>query len=171
MMKTDNSKPGYLRIGELANAADVSTDTLRHYERKGVLQRARRLENGYREYPEQALMRVRMIRQALALGFTLDELSEVFKVCDRGGVPCQRVRKLAAEKLSNIEVHLKEMMALRNDLRQTLKDWDTRLSNTAPGQQAGLLRALTRSGNGRSPTTTLRLRKPEVRKKGSRKHA
>ena len=67
-----------------------------------MLQRARRSGNGYREYPEQALLRVRMIRQALSLGFTLDELSEVFKIADRGGIPCQRVRNLAGESSSII---------------------------------------------------------------------
>ena len=53
--------------------AGVSTDTLRHYERKGVLH-SQRAGNGYREYPEDALERVRMVRQGLAIGFTLDEL-------------------------------------------------------------------------------------------------
>ncbi|HYX30204.1 MAG TPA: heavy metal-responsive transcriptional regulator [Pyrinomonadaceae bacterium] len=170
MQNNNDSKTGYVRIGELANAAGVSPDTLRHYERKGVLQRARRSGNGYREYPKQAVLRVRMIRQALSLGFTLDELSEVFKVADRGGIPCQRVRNLAAEKLSNIEVDLKEMMKLRNDLRQTLNDWDTRLAHTAPGHQAGLLKALARPNHGRNPSTTFRLRKPAVRKKGRKRN-
>lgn len=71
---------GFWRVGELAKAAGISTDTLRHYERKGVLPRPRRSRNGYREYPKEALERVGMIRQALAVGFTLDELSAVFKI-------------------------------------------------------------------------------------------
>ena len=168
-MDNDNSKTISWRIGELANAAGVSTDTIRHYERKGALQRARRARNGYREYPEQALHRVRTIRQALALGFTLDELSEIFRVHDRGGVPCRKVRNLAAEKLSELELHLKEMRKLRNDLRHTINDWDARLSNIAPGHQAGLLEALNSSSDGNSPSSTLRLRKPAIRKKGSTK--
>ena len=169
-MNNKNIKTSIWRIGDLASAAGVSTDTVSHYEMKGALQKARRSDNGYREYPEEALTRVRMIRQALALGFTLDELSEVFTVCDRGGVPCQRVRNLAAEKLSNIEVHLREMMTLRKDLRQTLKDWDKRLSQTTPGQQAGLLKALGRSDANGNPSTTLRLRKPQVRQKGRKRN-
>ncbi len=169
-MDNDNSKAAFLRIGELANAAGVSPDTLRHYERKGVLQRARRARNGYREYPEPALHRVRTIRQALALGFTLDELSEIFRVHDGGGVPCEKVRNLAAEKLAELELHLKELRKLRHDLRHTINDWDARLSNTAPGHQAGLLEALNSTRDGNSPSPALRLRKPAVRKKGSTKY-
>jgi DNA-binding transcriptional MerR regulator len=142
----DNSRNKTVRrIGELAKTAGVSTDTLRHYERKGVLGKPGRSTNGYREYSEGALDRVRLVRRALALGFTLDELSSVLKVRDRGGVPCRRVRELAAEKLSGIESQLGEMLTLRDELRSTLKDWDTRLARTDPGASAGLLEALASS--------------------------
>lgn len=133
------------RIGELAKSAGVSTDTLRHYERKGVLGKPGRSTNGYREYSTEALVRVRLVRRALAVGFTLNELSSVLKVRDRGGVPCQRVRELAAEKLSGIESRLSELSILRDELRTTLKDWDTRLARTDPGASAGLLEALASS--------------------------
>src|SRR6185436_15247458 len=102
------SGSGNWQIGELAKAAGVSTDTLRHYERKAVLQ-SRRAANGYREYPAEALERVRMIRQALAVGFTLDELKAIFKAFDRGGAPCEQVRSLAAGKLAQLEIHLREV--------------------------------------------------------------
>ncbi len=59
------SKKAYVRAGELARATGVSTDTLRHYERKGVLGRPRRSANGYREYPPEALERVLLVRRAL----------------------------------------------------------------------------------------------------------
>ena len=139
----DNSRnKSVRRIGELAKTAGVSTDTLRHYERKGVLGQPRRSTNGYREYSEGAADRVRLVRRALAVGFTLDELSSVLKVRDRGGVPCQRVRELAAEKLSGIESQLSELSTLRDELQSTLKDWDRRLARTGPDASAGLLEAL-----------------------------
>ena len=72
-MKQSVSRSGSWGIGALAKATGVSTDTLRHYERKGVLH-SQRAGNGYREYPENALERVRTVRQGLAMGFTLDEL-------------------------------------------------------------------------------------------------
>ncbi|MBA3766845.1 MAG: heavy metal-responsive transcriptional regulator [Acidobacteria bacterium] len=136
------------RSGELAQLAKVSTDTLRHYERKGVLARPRRLINGYREYTAEALDRVRLVRRALSVGFTLDELAQILRERDRGRPPCRRVRELAAAKLSDLETRLGEMIATRNELRATLEHWDTRLKKTEPGEPAALLEALaTASGH------------------------
>jgi DNA-binding transcriptional MerR regulator len=154
-------------VGKLAEACGVSTDTSRHYERKGLLKPAR-LHNGYRTYPEHALERVRMIRQALSVGFTLDELAAIFRVFDRGGAPCHEVRDLAAIKLAEIEAHLREVTAMRDELREALADWDTRLAKTARGQRAGLLKALAaRESIQRSPNSLL-LRKPRLKKKGKK---
>ena len=83
----------------------------------------------------------------LAVGFTLDELGTVLKVRDRGGVPCRRVRELAAEKLLAVESRLSELSALRDELRSSLKDWDRRLAQTDPAAPAGLLEALASSRN------------------------
>src|SRR5579864_2006270 len=94
-----SSKRHFLRSSELAKLAGVSTDTLRHYERVGVLS-ARRSENGYREYSLDAIDRLRLIRSALAVGFTLTELGSIFEVRKRGGAPCHHVRDLAAGKLA-----------------------------------------------------------------------
>jgi DNA-binding transcriptional MerR regulator len=162
-MQRGNTKPW--RIGELAKAAGVSADTLRHYERKGVLC-AHRSHNGYREYAEDALERVRIVHKALTVGFTLDELSAVFKVFDRGGAPCRQVRNMAAEKLAEIENHLKEVTKLRDDLLTALLDWDARLGKTASGQRAGLLNALAIRSSLGSSSTRLLLRKPTRIKKG-----
>lgn len=123
-----SSEKSFYRSGELAELAGVSTDTLRHYERKGVLARWLRKANDYRQYPATALQRVRLIRRALAVGFTLDELATVFSVRDRGGAPCMEVRSLAAAKLADIETRLREMVELRNELRAVLKAWDKRVA-------------------------------------------
>jgi DNA-binding transcriptional MerR regulator len=130
------------RVGELAKASGVSADTLRHYERKGVLPFIRRSSNGYREYPPQALDRILLVRRALAVGFTLDELASILKVRDRGGAPCREVRAMAVSKLSELETQLRELLALRDYLRKTVTLWDERLSKTDAGEQAGLLEAL-----------------------------
>ena len=134
------------RIGTLAEACGVSRDTLRHYERKSVL-KAGRSANGYRRYPAEAFARVQLVRKALAVGFTLDELGTVLRVRDRGGVPCRRVRELAAEKLLAVESRLSELSALRDELRSSLKDSDIRLAHTDPATPAGLLEALASSNN------------------------
>ena len=132
----------FLNSGELAKLAGVSADTLRHYERKGVLARPRRARNGYREYPAAALQRVQLIRRALAVGFTLDELANILSVRDSGGAPCHEVRALAASKLSQVETQLKNLITLRDELRATLKDWDSRLAKMASGGRANLLECL-----------------------------
>jgi DNA-binding transcriptional MerR regulator len=99
--------------GELARQVGVSPDTLRHYERVGVLARPARSANNYRIYPEAALDRVRLIRRALA-----------------------------AEKLAATESRLAELTNLRDDLRLLLENWDRQLEGAHPGKQAHLLDSL-----------------------------
>ena|SRR5690242_16121197 len=133
---------GSLSSGELAELAGVSRDTLRHYERKGVLPRPLRGHNGYRQYPSESLPRVQLIRRALSVGFTLDELAKVLKVRDAGGAPCEEVRRIAAQKLMDVQDQLRELTALRDDLQKTLTDWDVRLTRRASGNRANLLESL-----------------------------
>ena len=127
-----------LRPGQLARLAFVSTDTLRHYERKGLLF-PQRSSNGYREYAPQSLDRVRLIQRALSVGFTLDELARVLRIRDRGGRPCQEVRALAAEKLESMEARIRDLMLLRDELRAMLDKWDAALKATPKGKPARLL--------------------------------
>lgn len=138
---------GALSSGELADLTGVSRDTLRHYERKGVLPRPLRGHNGYRQYPSEALQRVQLVRRALSVGFTLDELAKVLKVRDAGGAPCEEVRRLAAQKLLNVQDQLRELTELRDDLQKTLRDWDARLARRARGKQANLLESLSLDPN------------------------
>jgi DNA-binding transcriptional MerR regulator len=156
--------PDGLLAGELARLCGVSTDTLRHYERKEVLPAPRRLSNGYRKYPANSVARVRLIRRALAVGFTLDELARFLKARDQGHAPCREVRALAAEKLAEMESRLSEMLALRDELRATLVDWDGRLARKGDGQRAGLLDALAEQEDG-SLTAKASLRTRTLRKK------
>src|ERR1044072_2570482 len=114
---------GALSSGKLADLAGVSRDTLRHYERKGVLPRALRGQNGYRQYPPEALQRVQLIRRALSVGFILDELARVVKVRDAGGAPGEEVRKLETQNLLAVQDQLREFSALQDDLKKTLSDW------------------------------------------------
>lgn len=132
---------GSLSSGELADLAGVSRDTLRHYERKGVLGRPLRGHNGYRQYPPEALQRVQLVRRALSVGFTLDELAGILKVRDSGGAPCAEVRKIAAQKLVDVQDQLRQLTAVRNDLQKILRDWDARLAR-ADGKRADLLESL-----------------------------
>src|SRR4051812_864986 len=131
-----------LSVGELARQIGVSADTLRHYENAGVLPRPPRAANGYRRYPAEAVARVQLVRRALTVGFTLDELARVLRMRDRGGIPCREVRQLAATKLHDLELRVAEHIALRDELRATLAAWDMRLARTPTGRRAGLLESL-----------------------------
>lgn len=136
------SIPDHWRAGELAQAAGVSRDTLRHYERKGVLARPRRAANGYRLYPPDALRRVRLVRRALRVGFTLDELARILGERDKGGAPCRQVRALVGTKLADIREQLAVLGALRDELALMLADWDRRLAAAGAGARAELLETL-----------------------------
>ena len=132
----------FLSSGELARRAGVSVDTLRHYERKRVLPAAARRTNSYREWPVEAVKRVVIIRRALTIGFTLDELSRLFAMRARGEPPCRMVSSLAREKLADVDVRIAELTDLREHLRAVIADWDRRLAATALGQPAHLLESL-----------------------------
>ncbi len=131
-----------LRSGELARLAGVSTDTLRHYERMKLLAVPRRSSGNYRLYPPEALDRVRLIRGALAVGFSLPELARILKVRDNGGAPCRQVKRLLEEKLVDLGGQIADLVAMQRHLRTVLKDWDQRLKGTPDGKPARLLETL-----------------------------
>jgi len=143
------------RSGELARLAGVSADTLHHYERMGVLPAPNRLDNGYREYPADALGRITLIRRALGIGFTLAELASLLATRDSGEAPCKRVKRMAQAKLDDIEQRLYDLTILRDQLKQLVADWDLKLSQTPNGEQALLLEGLPElpeaSGSRRKP--------------------
>ena len=141
-MKHAHQREAPLRIGELARLAGTSPDTLRHYERIGVLQPPLRGANGYRLYPPSALARVRVVKRALAVGFTLEELARVLAERDAGGAPCREVRALAAEKLVRLDAWLEELSAVRDRLGTLLEEWDGTLAKTPSRRRARLLEAL-----------------------------
>ena len=155
-MREERSTPEYLRSSELARLAGVSTDTLRHYERKGLLARPRRSANGYREYPASALDRVSLVQRAVAIGFTLDELSRILSVRDRGGAPCHEVRALAGTKLAKVESQIDELNALRDELQKLLRDWDALLKKKSLSHRAGLLEMLAESAPQRRKRSSLK---------------
>lgn len=135
--------------GEVAARGGVSVDTLRHYERRGLLPRPPRERNGYRAYPAEALTRVLLIQRALSVGFSLDELARIFRVREHGRPPCVEVRALAARKLDEVESQIESLIAFRETLRSTLEDWDARLAKRGANEPAKLLESLADPGGTR----------------------
>ena len=143
MVQRTSSKTLY--SGALARAAAVSPDTIRHYEKIGVLPRASRTQSGYRVYPASALDTVLVVQRALRIGFTLGELAEVLKARDAGGAPCRRVYQLAQEKLKGIEADIEALKLTRRYVQKVLADWEQRSQSAGPGQPSHLLYSLSDS--------------------------
>jgi MerR family transcriptional regulator, Zn(II)-responsive regulator of zntA len=123
----------------------VSADTLRAYERRGLLPEARRAANGYRLYPPEALRRVEMIQSGLAFGFTLSELGRFLDARRAGRPPCREVRDAAKKRLSEIEDALAELRTLRGALARLVRDWGCRIEGESPLRPLHLLETLPRS--------------------------
>lgn len=108
-------------IGNVAGLAGVSVQTVRYYERLGLLPAAQRTESGYRVYSPQTVERLQFIRQAQAAGFRLDEIREILRLKYAGQSPCDCVRGLLERKLKEVERQMAELVRFRQELRQTLK--------------------------------------------------
>jgi DNA-binding transcriptional MerR regulator len=132
-----------VQSGELSRLAGVSPDTLRHYERLGILPKPPRTNGGYRDYPANSLDRVRLIQSALKVGFSLAELATILRMRDCGDVPCHRVRAIAEHKLEEVKQQINDLLGMRDQLERILKDWDARLARTGNGKPARLLESLT----------------------------
>lgn len=131
-----------MRSGELARLTHVSADTVRHYERLGILPTSQRTSGGYRMFPASAVERVQLAQRALQLGFSLNELSEILRNHDSGGVPCHHVLNLAEEKLHRLGQRIKELQQTQDYMRKLLRDWRKKLKHTPAGGKARLLHAL-----------------------------
>jgi DNA-binding transcriptional MerR regulator len=131
-----------LHIGEIARRSGVSAATVRHYERKGLLRAAVRTASGYREFPPDTLERMHMIQCALAVGFTIDELSRILRKRDAGEAPCREVHSLAQQKLAELTRRKNELDQLCRSLKSTLRQWKAVMAKTPRGKPAGLLQSL-----------------------------
>ncbi len=102
-------------IGELATAAGISRDTLRFYEQQGLI-RARRLDNGYRDYPAEVLMLVNYIRTAQQLGFTLAEIGLKLPSIWDAADPGPAIARVLSEKMKEIDTRIEALRQLREEL-------------------------------------------------------
>ena len=109
-----------MRIGEVADAVGVPTQTLRFYERKGLLPHPRRGPNGYREYDASTIARLEFIRSGQAAGLTLVEIVTILDLRRDGAVPCAHVQSLLATKLLDVQTRQRELAALETELNNLI---------------------------------------------------
>ncbi len=119
-----------LFIGQLARQSGVTTDTIRYYERIGLMPRTRRSASGYRLYASSAAARLQFIQKAQAFGFSLDEIQTVLNLRGTGKLPCSTVIELAETRLQHVERQLATLNILQESLRKNLRKWK-RKSNQA----------------------------------------
>jgi MerR family transcriptional regulator, copper efflux regulator len=109
-----------MKIGEVARHAGVSIDTVRFYERRGVLPEPERLPSGYRIYEPATVARIKLARRLQALGLTLDEVIDALHSTDRGTATCASERWRLETVLERIDEQLAELRAVRQDVRSVL---------------------------------------------------
>jgi len=115
-----------LTIGALARAAGVGVETVRFYERKGLLAPPPRTRSGYRQFPSDAVARLRFIRRAQGLGFTLEEIRELLELRVDEVAACHTVEARARDKLVSVDAKLHELRRMRRVLRRLVSACEAR---------------------------------------------
>jgi DNA-binding transcriptional MerR regulator len=109
-----------MRIGDLAAQTNVSTQTIRFYERRGLLKRPPRTPAGYRDYPKDAVRLIEFIRRSQELGYGLQEIGELLRLRDQRSGNGKQVRALAEKKLRSIDEKLRALQRMRREIRKIL---------------------------------------------------
>lgn len=105
-----------MRISEAAGQAGVNVQTLRYYERRGLLPKPPRRSSGYREFPDDAVRIVRFIKRAQELGFSLDEVEELLRLRRNSRRDRPRIRRVAERRLAQIDQKIAELQRMRTAL-------------------------------------------------------
>lgn len=113
-----------MRTNELAGQAGVNTETLRYYERRGLLDHPPRTPGGYRDYPAGAVTLLRSIKRAQELGFTLDEVEELLHLDSGGPDSCGAARALAEARHTDLEARITDLQRMSNSLAELIGTCD-----------------------------------------------
>ena len=127
-----------LKVGEVAKQAEVNLQTIHYYERRGLLPKPTRTGSNYRLYPEDAVRRVRFIKRAQELGFTLDEIKQLLSLRAAPQTRCADVRERAETKVQNIDGKVRTLLAMRKALIKLIGE----CSAKAPVTECPILEAL-----------------------------
>ena len=126
-----------LKIGEVSKQSGIGIEALRFYEKSGLLDKPSRTFSGYRVYGPEILERLTFIKQAQALGFSLDEIRRIVDDARTGQSPCDEVREIVSRRLEELDERMREMRRYRKELADTLEEWNK--LRRAPGHVCGLI--------------------------------
>jgi len=119
-----------LAIGQLAKAGNVNIDTVRYYERKNLLLPETRTQSGYRRYSGDSVRRLRFIRKAQGLGFSLKEIAKMLDMSGNADADCGNVKQYAEKKIIDIQTRIADLQKIRDGLR--------RIASACPGGDSPL---------------------------------
>lgn len=128
-----------VQIGELAKRAGVSIDTVRLYERRGLLARAARSDGGFRLFAPEVLGQIHFIKEAQGIGLSLDEIRELLTV-GGGADECRRVSELLQAKLSELDIRIKAMRGFRRTLNSHLHSCERELKQRGKDAQCPVVK-------------------------------
>ena len=123
-----------MRVAQLAKAAEVSAETVRHYSELGLLRPSRDPHNGYQQFSQSDLQRLRFIARARRLGFSLKDVQAILARADSGAAPCAEVRDLMRERLVALQAHIDECQRLALVMHNALDDWADKAECAPDGQ-------------------------------------
>src|SRR2546428_13535685 len=107
-----------LTIGQVASAADVNVQTIRSYERRGLVPTPRRTASGYRQYTDDAVARLRFIKHAQELGFSLQEIQELLGLRVRHGAACDAVERKTRQKIEVVQQRIRDLQRMKRTLER-----------------------------------------------------
>jgi DNA-binding transcriptional MerR regulator len=122
-----------LLIGELTDRTGVAAATIRYYESLGLLRTPARTTAGYRRYAEGVVHELTFIKKAQALGFSLEEISEILTLSRAGQAPCDRVLSIAHQHLAAVDERIKDLQSFRDQLASEVGKWEGSTTPTCEG--------------------------------------
>jgi MerR family mercuric resistance operon transcriptional regulator len=157
-------RPG-LKIGEVSKLSGIGIETLRFYEKSGLLSRPARNPSGYRVYDGDVLERLAFIKRAQVLGFSLNEIRQVIAEKRAGQSPCAEVREVVRRRLRELDERMAQMRRYRKELAEALTEWDQ--AGDVPGHICGLIEGTNIKHPLSAPPSPVKKKDAKRRKQGS----
>ena len=122
-----------MKVKQVAQLLEVSPDTVRYYTRIGYLSPRRNRSNGYKEYRQKDIDRLRFIIGARLLGFAVDDVGQIIREASKGRTPCPMVRELIKSRLEETESQFQETLALRKRMKSAVSEWEKKPNRVPTG--------------------------------------